>query len=284
MSTYIVKVDSDLHCGSSVGLCIPTDIPLDDGGSIRPSAAQIWLHQVWQAGWLQAAATRDRYPGSILCGLLNGDMVDNPTHHGTAQNMGVHPGIERVIAKGCLELPKALGVQKWWVVRGTESHVGKSGAAEESLAEWLKAEKDPSRNTFSWWHLRLDLDGFRLDATHHGRIGQRPWTKPNVTMNLAAEIFFEHAAEDLRLNRLPTSPHLAIRSHLHRYLDTFHAQPVRVIQTGAYQLHTAYVHKVAPGVLADIGGVILVIRDGELVEVTPVLQKPDRGPAWRAVA
>lgn len=282
MATWIIKVDSDLHCGSSVGLCSPEPIELDDGQLIHPSRAQNWLWGIYERGWQTAAKLRDRYPGAKLCGLLNGDVVDGPNHHGHVQQMSLHPGIEKVIAKRCLEHAQSYGVEKWWVVRGTESHVGKNGASEESLAEWLNAEKDIDRNTWSWWHLRMNLDGFRLDAAHHGRIGQRPWTKPNVSMNLAAEVFYEHAAEDFRLNRLPTAPHLVIRSHLHRYIDTQAAHPVRLIQTGAYQLHTAYVHKVAPGVLADIGGVILVVEDGELVEVVPVLEKPDRGTAWKA--
>jgi hypothetical protein len=282
VATWIFKVDSDVHAGSSVAPCHPEGLELDDGQRIMPSRAQLWLYDRWRIGWEQAARVRDSYPDGILGGLLNGDLVDGPSHHGHVQQMSLHPGAEKVIAKKLLEIPQGLGVEKWWVVRGTESHVGKNGASEESIAEWLKAEKDTDRGTWSWWHLRLDLDGYRIDATHHGRIGQRPWTKPNVTMNLAAEIFYEHAAEDFRLNRLPTAPHLAIRSHLHRYMDTQAAHPVRVIQTGAYQLATSYVHKVAPGVLADIGGLIVVVRDGELVEVIPCIDKPDRGTAWKA--
>lgn len=280
MATYVIKIDSDVHAGSTVGLCGPEPIPLDDGAEIVPSKAQRWLWHCWEKGWEVAARKRDQYRADEFFSLLNGDLIDGPTHHGTAQTMSVHPGIEKIIAKRCLALPKSFGVDTFFVVRGTESHVGKSGAGEESLAEWLGAEKDTERGTHSWWHLRMNLDGFRLDATHHGRLGTRPWTKPNVTMNLAAEIFYEHAAEDFRHHRLPTAPHLAVRSHLHRFLDTHDAHPTRVIQTPAYQLHTAFVHKVAPGVLADIGGVVVVIRDGVLVEVTPVIEKPSRGAVW----
>ena len=43
-------VVSDLHCGSTLGLCPPEGVQLDDGGQYLPSAAQKALWDVRKAG------------------------------------------------------------------------------------------------------------------------------------------------------------------------------------------------------------------------------------------
>lgn len=75
-------------------------------------------------------------------------------------------------------------------------------------------------------------------------------------------------------------PDLAVRSHMHRYADTYNAYPTRLIQTGAWQLATAYVHKIAPNTLADIGAITIAIRDGKF-EVEPFFLKPKPPAVWR---
>ena len=61
-------------------------------------------------------------------------------------------------------------------------------------------------------------------------------------------------------------PELAIRSHVHRWGDSYDAHRTRAIFTPAWTLATAYTHRIAPGAIADIGAVILHI-DGGRVEV-----------------
>ena len=50
MST-VIAIASDLHCGSTIGLCPDTGIELDDGGWYEPSNAQKWLWEEWQNHW-----------------------------------------------------------------------------------------------------------------------------------------------------------------------------------------------------------------------------------------
>jgi hypothetical protein len=121
----------------------------------------------------------------------------------------------------------------------------------------------------------MDVHGTRLDFAHHGRIGARPWTKGNGVLTLAVEIGYQH------FRRGEPHPHLAIRSHFHQHFDTHDAHPVRVVQMPAWQLHTAFGHRIAPDNLADIGGLIVVIRDGRYT-VEPVLFAPSRPPIWKA--
>jgi hypothetical protein len=273
VAAHVVAIVSDEHAGSTVAPCPPV-VELDDGGEYHASKVQRWLWQSWGDFWDEAARVRDEVDGALRV-VSNGDLVEGD-HHGTAQIISRHPGIEQAVAKSLLEVPKSKGVESWHIVRGTESHVGKSGKAEEALARWLGAEPDPETGNASWWHCRMDLDGVRLDFAHHGRMGQRPWTRGNVVLNLAAEVFMEYAAAG------KPHPHLAVRSHLHQWMDTGSIHPVRVIQTPGWQLKTGYVHKVAANsLIPHIGGALVLIRDGVLEWVRPVMFRAKEDyPVW----
>jgi hypothetical protein len=276
VSAVVIAVTSDQHCGSTVALC-PPRIELDDGGAYEASKAQRWLWQNWLAFWKQVEKVRAREKAKLYQ-VFNGDMTDG-NHHGTTQILSGNSSVQGMVVNECMKIPLGLDPDRMWFIRGTEAHVGKSAEGEEKIADGLRRNKNPivgdrDSGTSSHWHARLEIDGVRLDFAHHGRMGQRPWTKINVVANLAAEIFYEHSA------RGEPYPHLAVRSHHHRFADTGSAHPTRVIQTPAWQLHTAFIHRIAPDSLADVGGVIIVIKDGRYT-VDPVLYKPSAGSVWR---
>ena len=275
--TALVAVVSDVHAGSTVAVC-PPEISLDDGGGYVASKAQQWLWQNWLAFWATAGETADRLNADLYV-VFNGDVTEGD-HHGTRQILSGNPNAQAAVVDACMRPVLALAPARLAFIRGTEAHVGKSAAYEERIARGLEKDgrpviADPDTGTASWWHLRMDIHGHRLSFAHHGRMGQRPWTRGNVVLNLAAEIFYEHAA------RAETPPALAIRSHLHRYFDTGSAHPVRVIQTPAWQLSTAFIHRIAPDSLADIGGVLITVEPGRSPIVDPVLFKPATGSVWR---
>src|SRR5690606_36827403 len=162
---------SDLHAGSTVGLCPASGIDLDDGGRYEPSKAQRWLWQCWREYWDEVARERDA-SGAALYVVLHGDVIDG-AHHGTTQIVSGNLDVQGAVARACLEVPRALGVDRWFVVRGTEAHVGPSAQAEEGIARWLGAERDRDTGTYSWWHLRLLVHDVLIDAAHHGRTGYR---------------------------------------------------------------------------------------------------------------
>lgn len=275
--TIILAVTSDHHSGSTVALAPPEPVPMDDGQEIHPSKAQRWMWGHWTGFWDEVARRRDAANAALIV-QHNGDMVDGPGHHGTLQSMHNHPGVEAWIAKRVLDVPQSLGPDETFMVRGTESHVGQSGKVEESLAKDIGVVKDPDRDTFTWWHLRMELQGLLLSFTHHGRTGFRPWTKPNAHNLLAADIFMQYAMRGER------HPDLAIRSHFHQYGESARfAFPVQVVQTPAWQLHTSFATKVVPESLSDIGGVIVTIRDGAYT-IDPIIHQPSRGTVWKPAA
>lgn len=274
---HVLAVISDLHCGSTVGLHPRAPTPMDDGGVYRPSKAQLWLWGNWETFWERVKrASR----GARLHVVLNGDAVDG-NHHGTTQIVSNHPGIQRDILAACMnhvwdvvKTPASVVV-----VRGTEAHVGASAASEESFAKGLHDRgfvvPQTADGKFSHWHFHGQYGKHLLDFTHHGRLGQRLWTKSNPSNGLAFEIWAEHAMQQ------KPYPSLAIRSHFHRSADTFDAYPTRLIQTPAWQLATAFVHRIAPDTMADIGGLIIRIEDTKL-DVEKVLFVPESAPIWKA--
>lgn len=276
----VLAITSDLHAGSTVALC-PPEIDLDDGGAYKASRVQQWMWQSWADFWAKVQTVR-READADLYTLFNGDLVDG-NHHGTTQILSGNPNAQAAVVNACIQVPLSLKPEKIWVIRGTDAHVGQSACSEERIADGLRRDKRPIvtetyTKSASHWHARAEIHGWRFDFAHHGRVGTRPWTKPNVVINLAAEIFIEHAIEDFDANREPTAPHIAIRSHMHQFVDTGNAHRTRVIQTPAWQLATSFINRIAPGKLGEVGGIIVTIEPDRCPDVRPVIYKADATP------
>lgn len=276
--SVVIAVTSDLHCGSTVALCPPV-IHLDDGGEYRASKAQLWLWENWRDFWGRVDAQRKAL-GASLYQVYNGDMTEGD-HHKTTQILSGNPTAQATVVNEVMRVPLALKPEGIIVVRGTEAHVGASACYEERIASGLRKDGykvlvDDATGNASHWHFEMDVQGVRFDFAHHGRVGARPWTKPNAVHALAMEIFYNAAA-----NARPF-PHLAVRSHMHQYVDTHDSHPTRLIQMPAWQLATAFIHRIAPNALADVGGLIITVTEGEMT-VEPVRYRPAQ-PPMRSIA
>lgn len=250
---HVLAIVSDLHCGSTLGLMPADGIQLDDGGHYLPSSAQAKLWKCWEDYWTIVA---DRAKGSPLIVVVNGDALDGD-HHRTAQIVSKNLAATQLrIAELTLQPALSLSPAAVHLVRGTEAHVGASAEYEERLAEAIGCPRCPSTGAYSRWHLQCDVEGVLLDFAHHGRLGQRPWTKMTGPATLAAQILQASAKHKSRC------PDLAVRSHYHQEADTFDNYPVRVVQTRGWQLSTAFVHRIAAGSLPEIGGLIVTCEDG----------------------
>ena len=277
MRPVLLAVVGDIHAGGTTALC-PPKISLDDGGEYHASKAQRWLWQCWLDYWKQVEEVR-KESGAKLYQIFNGDLVEG-AHHKTTQILSGNPNAQAAVLNAAIAVPLSLKPEKIWVCRGTEAHVGSSASAEERIADGLRRDKrpivgDPDTGTASQWHARMDINGVLVDVTHHGRTGHREHTRGNAA-NLHAH--------DILLSYIKTKdkpPDLCLRAHYHRFNDSFDMCPVRVITNGAWQLGTSFVHKVAADTIADIGGLIVLIENGEY-EVSKVQFKPERGPVWRA--
>ena len=284
MARRVIAICGDTHCGSTVGLCPPEGMELDDGGLYETSEAQHWLWAQWVDGWKQAKRIIRKSPFELV---LNGDLIDGD-HHRTSQIASVLTGIHLRCAVDSLREPLALKPSAVHVMRGTPSHVGRSAEVEEGIARVLRAEgwpvkMDPNTGKASSYRRRLDVDGVRLDIAHHGRMGQRAHTKGSYSKLYAFDVFAEQMLEMYTAMKAePDSiadvfhsmrpPDIAIRSHNHKFMDSGpdHRGVTRLISMPAFQFATEFVYRIAAESLADIGIVVIVIEDGRY-EVHPIL-------------
>jgi hypothetical protein len=295
--SHVVAVCGDLHCGSTVGLCPPEGIELDDGGMYDPSEAQHWLWERWELAWKEAKATIGKRKLTLI---VNGDVVDGD-HHRTSQIASPLTSLHARCAVESLRVPLALKPKAVHIMRGTPAHVGRSGEAEEGVARTLKNQlnkivPDPDTGTMSSYRRRIDVEGVRLDVAHHGRMGQRAHTRGSYSRLYSFDIWAEQAldlitegntaesAEELyEIWKKKQVAQIAIRSHNHKFQDSGydHRGITRVISMPAWQLATEYVHRIAAEALADIGIVLLVCDKGD-VEVKPILYSPGRSTVLKA--
>lgn len=277
MSTVVIAATSDQHAGSSLSMS-PPKIVLDDGGTFTASKAQNWIFQCWRDYWKRVDAVR-KAERAKLYQVFHGDAVEG-NHHGSTQLASGNPNAQAAVLTACMAIPLALKPDKMFWIRGTETHVGQSASAEERIADGLRRDKrpvvgDPETGMASWWHLRMEVNGVLIDVAHHGRTGQREHTRASQAVLHAHDILLSHVKNGDR------PPDLCIRGHYHKFNDSHDACPVRVITTGAWQLKTSYVHKVAADSISDIGGLIVVVRPNGEYEVEKVHFKVKRGPVWR---
>ena len=279
MAVHVIACVSDVHAGSTVAVCPPEPIELDDGGFYQPSKSQKWLWSLWEKAWHEEYnAILDRWRPDTQTLVINGDMMDG-NHHGTPQIVSNLSSVHFRIAHELLERgPLKYRFDDIHMVRGTETHVGKSGQQEEGLARALYKQgrhniiDDPDTGQSSSFWRRFEKDGVRFDCRHHGRFGQRSHTKDAYLRSYAQDIWMAHVKSGDR------PPDVCIRSHFHQFGDSgrIHDMPTRVIALPSWQLLTAFGHRISIESLGQIGMVVLVIRDGKLMDPYPVLFDPDR--------
>jgi hypothetical protein len=273
----VIAVTSDQHAGSTLALCVPT-INLDDGGSYQASKVQRWLWGNWLGYWKRVETVRAALSAELYC-VFNGDLVEGD-HHQSTQIASGNPNAQAAVVNALMAVPLDLKPDRIFVIRGTETHVGKSASAEERIADGLRRDKRPvvsdlETGAASWWHCRMELHGKLLDFAHHGRTGFREHTRAGAASLHAHDIFLSH------MKRGERAPDLCVRGHYHRFNDSHDAAPTRVLTVGAWQLQTAHVHKVATDSLGDIGGAILTVLPNGPIDVEKVEYRAERGPVWR---
>ena len=271
---HIVVCLGDTHCGSTVGLCPPEGLELDDGGMYEPNKAQRWLWNNWEEAWAKIKSVKRKNRRAKLHLILNGDLIDGD-HHRTAQIASPLTGIHITCAMESLRVPLALKPKSIHVIRGTPSHVGRSGGSEEGIARALKAAswpvvEDPDTGMKSSYSRVIQVGNIRFDVKHHGRMGKRAHTKGPYMRWFAQDIFFNHMMDG------DDPPDVAVRSHYHQFADSgkIHKIKTRAVALPAWQLATEYVHRVAES-LADIGLVWFEVDDDDY-DMKTILYKPDR--------
>ena len=253
-------VISDTHAGCRLGLCPPTPITLDSGGTYTASAFQQQMWALWREFW--DVWVPDVTRGEPFDVVHNGDAVDGRHHNSTTQishNLEDQARIAELALRPVVAQCHASG-GRYYHIRGTEAHVGQSGENEERLARNLGAVPNAEGQ-----HARFDLwkrvgPSCLVHLLHHiGTTASAAHEASAVNAELTAEY-----VEAARWHREP--PDFIVRSHRHRSIavDLNSAKGyAAAIVTPAWQGKTPWVYKIPGGRLSEpqFGGVL--IRQGD---------------------
>uniref|UniRef100_A0A6M3L312 Calcineurin-like phosphoesterase n=1 Tax=viral metagenome TaxID=1070528 RepID=A0A6M3L312_9ZZZZ len=252
-------VVSDLHAGCRFGLCPPEPQILDGNNPVYASPLQNKVWQWWKEFWNEWVPTVTRHEPYAV--LINGDSMDG-VHHGNTTQFSQNLTDQKRIAERILEpiIEKCKG--KFYMIRGTEAHVGKSGTNEEDLAKALGAIPDEEGN-YARWEMWIEIGSGLVHAIHHiGTTGSLAYE----TTALSKE-YTEACSDAGRWER--QAPNIIVRSHRHRLAET--RVPTEkgygiCVVTPGWQLKTPLVYRIAGGRLTtpQFGGVLIRAGNEEL--------------------
>ncbi len=242
-----IAVISDLHIGSTVAL-FPERYVTPDGQTLYASPAQRWILGNWNRYWAEFHSIKAKKKSIIV----NGEFCEG-VHHNITQIAGTAELMEE-IAVSMLK-PHVAKVDALFVVKGSEAHSKPGGTSDEAVARELGAKPCTGTGARASYHWRINAGGVFLDCTHHITGSGTPWTRGN---NLR-RVVLEHLFGTFERNERPAN--ILIRSHVHGY-NTWEQNGCRAYVTPSWKLSDAHAHKVAPGNILPIGGLIIKISKG----------------------
>ena len=203
-------VISDTHCGCRLALCPPDGVMLDDGGTYMPSKFQQWMWSKWEEFWADFVPHSTR--GEPFAVVHNGDAIDGVHHNSTTQishNIEDQTEIAYRVLKPVFDACEG----RYYHIRGTEAHVGKSGVEEERLAKRLGAIPNED-GQFSRYELWKRVGPKLVHLLHHvGTTSSAGYDATAVHKELVETLAEAAAWGD-------ECPDMLVRSHRHRYIAT----------------------------------------------------------------
>lgn len=232
-------VISDLHVGSTVGLCPPMT-ELADGSYYLPNPVQEWTWNRWIAF---RTHIKERLGGRSWGLVINGDVIEG-NHHKTKEIIHPDTGIHVKTAIEILE-PLAKEAKATYVVRGTECHVGTAEGAIGKVLGGQAAGKEHSAH-----HWSVEVNGCLCSFKHHIGSTARTWTRATA---LGASLANERLEA---LNAGRPIPRVVARAH--RHVPGLYMEPGgMLVVTPAWQALTSHGWKAVPDAIPWVGGVIL---------------------------
>lgn len=250
-----VVVVSDTHIGCKVALC-PEAAPLDDGGTYMPSAMQTKIRGHWNEFWDEWVPEATH--GEPFVVVHNGDCIDG-VHHGSTTQWSHNLEDQGSAAVEMLKPIVEACEGRYYHIRGTEAHVGKSAVEEERVAKRLGAIPN-AEGQHSRYELWLNLGGRLVHLLHHvGATGSQAYEATAVHKELV-----EMYTEAGRWGQRP--PDMIVRSHRHRCIKTSIPTAntfAQVVVTPCWQAKTPFAWKI-PGARVStpqFGGILLRVSD-----------------------
>lgn len=207
---------ADQHCGCKLGLYpYGIDSKLDEGvGYIPSEAVQKVTWGWWCEFWLEFVPS---IVGDEVYDICNvGDALDG-VHHGSVHQFTHNRADQNRVARQCWEMPLEMCHArggKYYHIRGTEAHSGKSAENEELVAESLKAIPDPETGQFSRWQLRKKVGHGIVQLAHHVGCTSVTAYETSAPHRELVDAYTDAALWNYR------PPDIVVRGHRHRYIAT----------------------------------------------------------------
>lgn len=202
-------VVSDIHAGCRLALCPPEGAALDDGGTYKPSAFQLKLWQYWRIFWDEFVPESTK--GEPYAIIINGDAREG-VHHRSTTPISHNEEDQEQIAYDILRPLVDLCEGRFYMIRGTEAHVGQSAVSEERLGKRLGALRNVE-GQYSRYELWKRCGPKLCHFLHHvGTTGSAAYEATAVHKELT-----ESYVEAGRWRREP--PDLIGRAHRHRAIE-----------------------------------------------------------------
>jgi hypothetical protein len=244
-------VISDTHCGCGLAI-MPGPVKLDQANVVHPSPLQKIIKGHWDEFWGQHVP--DATHGEPYAVVHNGDCIDGVHHNSTTQithNLATQAqmaiDLMRPIVDGC--------DGRYYHIRGTEAHVGKSAEKEEEVAKALGALPNED-GLFARYDLWTMVGTGLVHLLHHiGTTGSQAYESTAIHKELV-----ESFTEAGRWGRRP--PDIIVRSHRHRAIETnipTHNGKARAVVTACWQGKTPFVWKIPGGRIStpQFGGLVI---------------------------
>lgn len=267
-----VVVVSDTHVGCKVALC-PDAAPLDDGGSYVPSALQRTIKSHWDEFWGEWVPEATH--GEPFAVVHNGDCIDGVHHGSTTQwshNLEDQGSAAVALLKPIVEACEG----RYYHIRGTEAHVGKSGVEEERVAKSLGA-KPNAEGQHARYELWLKVGEGLVHLLHHvGTTGSAAYEATAVHKELT-ESFVEAGRWDQR------PPDMIVRSHRHRCIKITIPTArhfAQAVVTPCWQGKTPFAWKIPGARLStpQFGGILIRVSDDGILFSRERVWTLDRSP------
>ena len=267
--TVIVPI-SDLHSGGSTAL-FPKRFWQFQHTNHTPTDKQklMFDHWVFCANEIKRARK-----GKRLIVIHNGDAIDG-NHHNTFQVVTRQKSEQMDIHIDLMDyFLQTVGFdrrsdQLYYVV-GTEVHTNDS---EHLIGEDLGAV--PCGDLFAWDELKLEVNGKRLWAVHHGPNPGNGANKGNTLRNWLKNNFFNQTSEGA------PPPHYVFTGHYHdpcwsmfvaRYKGEYHA--IHGLISPSWQHKTRYAFRAAPMKKNKIGmQYVTITKEGLISDPVEMLMK-----------
>ena len=264
---------SDLHVGSTVGIC-PERVKTVDSGTYLPNKYQRTLLKYWRHFWTLFVPDITKGADKVIL-VINGDIIDG-VHHNTVNILANSWAVQEYAA---IELLKGIHklcpvkIDDIYVVKGTETHVGPNGESEDRIADAIgaNANGDGEVAAYQRW---IDVDNVLFQFAHH--IGTTSSAASNVRTNAELVSAMVEAAQWGQ-----KIPHVIVRSHRHRFIEvpipSVHGR-IRCVITPGWQVRTPFTERIDRMRMPHIGGVGFLVQDDRCQVIEKIYPLPGPKP------